>query len=73
MRTLDIIHKERGLRACITAKVPPNETLLSVHVCQCQSLVPVPLSGSHVTPVLYKLPPKHAHVYGVIAVVWNDM
>ena len=38
------------------AKVPLNETLLSVHEHKCQSLVPAPPPGSQFAPVPCKRP-----------------
>ena len=67
MMTLGVIHKGRDIRACITAKVPPNEMLLSVQVHQCQRLVPALPPGSQVTPMPCKLPPKCARAYGAIS------
>ena len=67
MMTLSVIHKESDIRACITAKVPPCEMLLSVQVRQCQRLVPALPPGSQVAPMPCKLPLKCARVYGAIS------
>ena len=64
LRILGIIYKEHNLPAYISSKVSPNQTLLSVHLYQCQTLLSIPSTGLQVMPVINMLLVYYKQIYG---------